>query len=117
MKFSNGHTCRNSKDITEGWASYFSELYKPLSDPTFDHFQKINKDVDEYLNGQGKANDILDSTIDVAELSSACKSLHNGKAAGYDGLMNEHLKYGGTSLYTHLVYSVLCSTLAVYHLI
>ena len=104
MKFTNGHTCRNSKDITEGWASYFSELYKPLSDPTFDidHFQKINKDVKEYLNGQGKANDILDSPIDVAELSSACKSLHNGKAAGYDGLMNEHLKYGGTSLYTHL---------------
>ena len=92
----------------------------PLSDPTFDtnHFQKINKDVEEYLNDQSKANDILDSPFDVAKLSSACKTIHNGKSAGYDGLMNEHLNMV-VHLFIHIcpVYTVLCSTLAMYHLI
>ena len=43
-------------------------------------------------------NFVFDIPYQVEEIEGAIKSLHNDKAAGFDGVMSEHLKFVGENL-------------------
>ena len=49
-------------------------------------------------------DDILDTPINVDEVSKVVQSLPNGKASGFDGITYEHIKNGGSKLLESLVY-------------
>ena len=105
IKFDTNNILRDPIEIAEGWASYFEDLYTCKQNPIFDaeHYDMINNRVTTFLmEYKDKFNDILDRDIEMSEVARACQTLPNGKATGHDGLSNEHLKYGGLTLFAHL---------------
>ena len=103
MKFED-KVCQTTKDITKGWAQYFSKLYLPLKSPDFDeHFKEtIETKLQSLLEGTTISIPEMDSKVSETEVYEAVKSLPLGKAGGDDNVTYEHLKYGGQQLYHHL---------------
>ena len=50
---------------------------------------------------------ILNIEISFNEIEEACKNLKAGKAPGHDGIVNEHIKYGGEVVFQYLQYQYL----------
>lgn len=72
-----------------------------------EHQEQVRKKV-EHLNGTlnliDDATGTLTDKFTVNEVATICKKLQNNKAAGYDCITYESLKYGGYELYTKLTY-------------
>ena len=100
MKFTDT-TVTSREDIVEGWAEYFSGLYSPLTDATFD---AEHKEHIEALFASYKEEDPTPPhpPFLYTEVAAACKKLKKGKAPGFDGVESEHIKYGGAALLSHL---------------
>ena len=97
--------CRDLLDILQGWGQYFSNLY---SDIQRDHYDT------EFQSGvEGSAQRIISNfhiscgnrntaSISTDEVINAVKCLKPKKACGSDKVYNEHLIFGGISLYEQL---------------
>jgi hypothetical protein len=107
-------SCTSTREIVEGWAGYFSKLYSPLHTDAFDENfkQTIRHELNAKLKNETGYCKTLDSGITVDEIQVAVKDLAMKKAGGFDGLTNEHIKYGGKELYAHLslLYTLMLAT-------
>jgi exonuclease III len=109
IKF-NDKMCTTTDEILQGWEMYFTKLYSPLDNENFD--SKFKEDIENrFVKCQRENQNIdcyLDSIIEPCEVELACRSLKLNSAGGMDMLTNEHLIYGGQSLYSHLSYLFSC---------
>ncbi|KAI8495197.1 hypothetical protein Bbelb_271830 [Branchiostoma belcheri] len=53
---------------------------------------------ESHMNTEG----ILEEPFSLQEIAVVCKCLKNGKSGGIDGLVYEHIKFGGETLWTRL---------------
>ncbi|XP_033758847.1 uncharacterized protein LOC117341115 [Pecten maximus] len=89
-----GTTKRDPKGIADLFAEFYAELYSDTSSTAENNdtdFPPIT--VDE-----------LDNPFTFEEVNRAIRSLSLNKAAGVDGIRNEHIRYGGKQLIDSLVY-------------
>ena len=97
----NGRHCNTSAEINEGWANYFAELYYPSEAAHFDEefsdtIQSEMQNVRRDLETSPTLGDL--PIISNNEVESALKLTKRNKAGGGDGLVYEHLVYGGPFL-------------------
>ena len=88
--------------IIEIFCSYFSDLASSQTQtdgPVSDAMRDLSM-----LEANSFANEdqILDTDIVVEEIEEALKALKLGRSKGADGLISEHLLYGGTSVILRL---------------
>ena len=85
--------------IREGWAVYFTNLSTAKSDPNFDqeYQQLVDRDI---INLTKLAAQEKDSAIEIniENLQDNINKMKSRKSPDGDGIMAEHLKYGGTLL-------------------
>ncbi|MEW8546461.1 MAG: reverse transcriptase domain-containing protein, partial [Candidatus Thiodiazotropha sp.] len=97
----NGRYCNTSAEINKEWAHYFAELYTPTQ---ADHFDDAFSETirTEMVNIKRDLENLSESAtypiISAEEVESALKLTKRNKAGGDDGLMYEHLVYGGPLL-------------------
>ena len=91
------------------WERYYSDLLneRPAEAARYDndHSQKLRNDVQHLAQSYNYIHDptrTLECNFTVSEVANVCLSLANNKAAGYDSITNECLKYGGHKLYVVL---------------
>ncbi|KAK3093570.1 hypothetical protein FSP39_017535 [Pinctada imbricata] len=91
------------EEIREGWAQYFQKLSQPTEDTSYneEYRQQIEKDIlfiEEACQGNRK------STMDVCAESvhEVITTMKNGKSADAHHITAEHLKLGGSSLWSLL---------------
>ena len=91
------------------WCNHFSgilneqEHEKEQYDSQFE--TKVNEDINNMQNMFCKNVDctgVLDKPVNVEEIGNICASFPNNKAAGYDNIPYESLKYGNNALYETL---------------
>ena len=91
----NGSITSDPHEIQSCWKVHFSSLAtsQAHSNP---HVAELNRKIPT-LTSMSKLNcdDIIDDEFTVEEIEFALKKLKSGKAGGIDGLLAEHLKYGG----------------------
>ena len=89
--------------IREGWATYFTNLSTASSDPNFDQNYKVQIDSD-IINIEKLAAEETESSIelDLESLFETINQMKNGKSPDGEGIMAEHLKFGGTLLLQYL---------------
>ncbi len=75
------------RDVEEG-AEFDDEFYRTVN-------ESVNERVTESYN---RPDNITKNTISVMEVQKMFNSLKMKKAPGWDGIMNEHLKYSGTTV-------------------
>ena len=103
-----GNPVKDPDEITDGWCTYFTNLYKFTEDSSFD--ENFRKHVDTEINriiscdnsSYQQSPSILSCCLTFEELESAIKSLPLNKAPGQDNITYEHIKYGGEVLKTCL---------------
>ena len=101
----NGTTYRDPNDIRELWASYYEQLYIPCEQKHFDdNHKKYVVNAVNCIAENHETDEILCRTVTSDEVNKLCKNLVRNKAPGYDGIENEHLKYGGIGITSHLVH-------------
>ena len=99
-----GKRCIHARDIADGWATYFQNLYTPLEKAGFDEQfkQEMEAILCRLMDDKVGFNEVLDGDINDGELKDAINQLKMGKAGGHDLLTNEHIVYGGETLIQHL---------------
>ena len=89
--------------IREGWADYFTNLSTATNDPNFDQEYKVQIDSDiiniEKLASQEKESAII---LEPENLFEIIHEMKNGKSPDGEGIMAEHLKFGGALLLQYL---------------
>ncbi|MFI0416588.1 MAG: hypothetical protein ACH255_20920, partial [Candidatus Thiodiazotropha sp.] len=94
-----GHTAKNPEGIANVFAEYFADLYS---------FCDESENLDnEHTQHSNQLN--LSAQISVDDITKQLKSLKKRKAPGIDKVQNEHLIYGGRTLFQCL--SVLYSSM------
>ena len=92
-----------SDDIQHGWANYFEELGTPIDDfedeSAFHHI--IDNKIEQILSGPPQEHKML-SGITPEEVGNIIDSFSLKKAPGPDDIQPEHLRYGGSLLFTKL---------------
>ena len=103
-----GNPVKDPDEITDGWCTYFTNLYKFTEDSSFkENFRKhvdteINRIISCDNSSYQQSPSILSCCLTFEELESAIKSLPLNKAPGQDNITYEHIKYGGEVLKTCL---------------
>ena len=98
IKF-DGRDVYSEREITDEWARYFSNLYKPSENPEFDEsFKRTVSESVRRLNNEASENEQSPITISSEEVESALRLAHRGKACGDDGIYYEHILFAGTEL-------------------
>ena len=100
-------------DIRQEWASYFSGLFTPKSDPAYDN--NFKDFVESTLKEKRASSDTIGFYLDkspvcLEDIVVICKNLSLNKAPGWDGISPEHVKYGGIILHkvlTSIVNSII----------
>lgn len=98
LQVENGEILTEVDEIREGWKNYFQKLYSPLDLPSFDqaHKEQVEATLHDILHDDTPSQGTLYAApITQDEVSHACKKLRTGKAAGFDGVKPESLKYAG----------------------
>ena len=104
-----GKIYRGSDEILKAWEDHFKLLYTEPddNDVQFDRNFKlaIEQEYRQIINDSpNELDEITDSPISLEDVETQVKKMKLGKAGGYDTVSNEHLKYGGRTLYEHLVH-------------
>ena len=93
---------KEDKELLDVWKSHYEDLYTLKDNRTFDaefkHFVEAKVQEFEPKNEQDP-NDPLGKPFSLDQVQTICDKLPNGKSGGTDGLVYEHLKYAGVSLY------------------
>ena len=86
--------------IVHEFTCYYSNIFKPN---TADADEKFRDKVDYRLtNDFSSVHDTSVPLIDVSSLLDHMAKLKRGKTAGIDGIVNEHISFGGDCLAVHL---------------
>ena len=97
-----GHMTNTAKDINIGWGHYFKELYTPGQKNYFDNqfYDTIMQEV-ELIKSRLQNSDEAQGypVISPNEVESAVRLAQNNKAGGDDGIVYEHVEYGGNILF------------------
>ena len=104
----NGVQYNSPPELCSMWQKHFQSLLN--EDPNeninydSDHLQCLQKKIEKIKlsNNIKSSSDILGEDFTVGDVASVCLSLKNNKAAGYDQLTYECLKFGGYRLFEHL---------------
>ena len=90
-------------DVLNVWASHFAKIGTPKQSEEFDkkHFKSVTDFVKRY-NASNELDEFLDREFTREEVYRAVKTLHVGKAPGFDDVMAEHLLYAGPVLINFL---------------
>ena len=101
--FVNDVNIQEDDKIREGWAVYFNNLSTAKSDPNFDQQYKVQVDED-IVNIEKIASQHKESCIElnIEIIGETINKMKNGKSPDGDGIMAEHLKFGGTVLLEYL---------------
>ena len=99
-------------EINKSWETYYADLHTPKDLPQYNdgHAQMVNETLDS-LPSTYFTDDIPSRTFSIEDVQRKCVKLKLGKAAGYDGIYGEHLRYGGHVLYKAL--QILFNTITV----
>ena len=101
-----GNSHRDPVGVADSFASFFEEVYTPLSDIDFDSDFKteIEEQYDFFKLQCAASNDELPGgPITVADIEKVIQKLKLRKAPGEDGISNEHIKYSGPKTISCLV--------------
>lgn len=94
----NGVVTSDGDTILQCWVEHFQKILG-LEQSLTKKFQRLQMKFMILLLGSFlNAADVLDDSFSVEEIEAAIKKLKNGKSGGVDGLLPEHLKYGGPAL-------------------
>ena len=98
----------DKEDLLHIWADYFTMLSKSKIKDT-EGLQHLNDKV-QCLYNSSLSNEeyILDTSLTLEELMKAIDKLKMRKVCGPDGVLAEHLKYGGQPLHTWLLKILHC---------
>lgn len=102
----NGIVYRKVDEVAEAWRAHFAKLYAFGNNPDFDNDHRIwvVQELQRMVSIMNVTEiDELNRCVDMSELESAIKGLKTEKAAGYDEIYNEHVKYGGDKLKKHIL--------------
>ena len=85
--------------VLDVWAKHFLHIGTPKHDEKYDegHFKTVTDFVRD-RNEDIECDQFLEVPYTVDEIAKSIKTLHFGKAPGYDGIMSEHLLYAGPML-------------------
>ena len=100
-----GQTVNTSKEINEGWAQYFKALYTPTQCDRFDNqvYDTVTQEVSNIKRAlQNSTESRGYPLISADEVASAVKLTKSNKAGGEDGIVYEHIKYGGCVVFDAL---------------
>ena len=99
---------REPNAITECMKTHFANVFIPKTSPNFDNAFKLMVDdtiLDFKLNYSENVNvqsNDLSGPVDLGDLYNMVKSLKRRKAPSHDGIVNEHILYGGETLIAYL---------------
>ena len=80
-------------EVLDVWAKHFLRIGTPKC--KYDtHFRVVTDFVREH-NEDIECDQFLEAPFTNEEIYKATRTLHSGKAPGYDGIMSEHLSYAG----------------------
>ena len=99
----NNQVYRTCNEKLEVWTNYFTNMYSADTDcdESFDYnnYQEINKTIDVIKTCSAYETDaIVNEEFTVEEILNEIKKLKCGKKGGWEGITNEHLKYGSVNL-------------------
>ena len=98
----------NKEDLLHIWADHFTELSKSRINDT-DGLQHLKDKVQSLYNASLSNEEyLLDMPFTTEELEQVIRKLKMRKACGPDGLLGEHLKFGGQALFTWLLKILNC---------
>ena len=99
----NGHRLIDPREQCRGFASFYEDLAIPRDSSSFDTDYKDRISADLYLIRK-VAEDTCEPVPDVThcDIETAIKKLHTKKAADEFGLVSEHLKIAGHTVYEPL---------------
>ena len=94
-------------EVLDVWAKHFLRIGTPKCDNKYDdtHF-KVVTDFVRRQNEDIECDQFLEAPFTNEEVFKAIKTLHSGKAPGYDGIMSEHLSYAGPMMVNTYVTSI-----------
>ena len=86
-------------EVLEVWANHFLRIGTPRHDEKYDreHFDIVTNFVKD-RNDDVECDNFLEEPFTNDEIVKAIKTLHIGKAPGFDGILSEHLLYAGPML-------------------
>ena len=86
-------------EVLKVWADHFTNIGTPKKAKNYDnaHFLSVTKKVASY-NVMDDGDMFLGSQFTLDEVIKAIKTLHLGKAPGFDNIMSEHLVYAGPAM-------------------
>lgn len=99
VKGEDGKLLTNPTEIAEDWRKYYENLFKEIEmgqgyDDDF-YLAVVKSKEDRIVESLRRPNTITENKITDLEIDKIYKTLKTGKAAGDDGITNEHLKYSG----------------------
>lgn len=103
----NGVTAETDNDICKLWSNYFSDLYTPSNDATFDKsfYDTVSSKVKDYSELSPKTTQpILDEPYTIDEVTEQIQTLKCRKAPGPDYITNEHIIHGGKTIVKWMCY-------------
>ena len=105
IKRSDKVVVHETNEVLQVWADHFSSIGTPKKADNYDeaHYESVTASVTGY-NKLSDTDMFLDTPFTYEEVDKAIKTLHTGKAPGFDGIMAEHLQYAGP-----LVANLLCT--------
>ena len=94
----NGVTAETDTDICKLWSNYFSDLYTPSNDATFDKsfYDTVSSEVKDYSE--------LDEPYTIDEGTEQIQTLKYRKDPGPDYITNEHIIHGGKTIVKWMCY-------------
>ena len=92
-------------EVLQVWVTHFTSIGTPKKADNYDeaHYESVTAAVAEY-NRLSDGDMFLDTPFTHIEVTKAIKTLHTGKAPGFDGIMSEHIQNAGP-----LVSNFLCT--------
>lgn len=95
-----GKVTSDPSSVLEAWSRHFNNLSSSYEDdyPALLEFNERIKELDRISTDYDQKDFILDTPFSREEVEGAVESLKLGKAGGFDGLLPEHLRYGGNFL-------------------